>query len=356
MKYWYLLLLIALVPLSVFGQQTIFRQPEPVIPVLPETGGFFDPTRPGNGIMLEVAPDGFVFGAFFYYTPQGVTKWATLAGPCVPVSEAERMATGVVCRVTQAAMNDALGGQCWGCPHTNPTNPPSTEMRDVEAVFFSPNRGELRASGTVLPLSRLSEIYPGQSIQENLVGTWTRVHYRMARDCPSCSSYIIAQDIGTVVVRPKIPKVNFWDVENPNGFPRSLTMAGFPFPSSLPVQYEVLCQDDAGAIIGCIGIFAAEGNVSVNQVLYQEPGSGMIRIVELCISPSRPNCVKFEGQPSAVVQFNAVLSRTDLFVSPQRAVLRRTTALNNSLVIQSEEVWTKVDDTQKVPISVSFPF
>lgn len=356
MKHLLFLIFLALQSSFALSQQTIFRQIEPIIPILPEAGGFFDPTQPGNGIMVEVAKDGFVFGAFFYYTQQGLTKWATLAGPCVPVSEAERMATGVVCRVVQAAMNDAVGGQCWGCPHTPPANPPSPEMRDVEAVFFSSNRGQLRASGTVLPLSRLSEIYPGQSIQANLLGSWKRVQYRKAKDCGTCGEYTVAQEIGTIVVRPKQVKVNFWDVQMPNGFPRSLTLSGFPFPTEDGTQFEMFCEDDAGSMSGCIGVGASEGTASGNQLLYQEPSSGLVRVIGICTSPSRPNCVRFEGPPGSVVQYNAVVARFDLFVSSGSATLRRTTQVGDSLVIQSEEVWTKVEPTRTVPISVSFPF
>ncbi|AVQ00308.1 hypothetical protein C7S18_23715 (plasmid) [Ahniella affigens] len=356
-----LLMLVLIIAASEsLAQQTLFRQSSPIIPVLPENGGYFDPTKPGNGIMVEVADDGFVFGAFFYYDALGIGKWNTVQGFCVPVSEQVRMTTDVICKVTPTAMFEARDGQCWGCPWRQNTNFVSTDMNtNVEVVFFAPNRGELRANGAVLPLRRLSEVYPGQTVRDRLLGQWDRVRFRKARDCTGCAEYTVAQKIGAVEVRPITARKNFVNVARPAGF-ENPTIDSLPvFPADNVPQYEVVCIDNAGANGGtgsCTNFTAQTGQASGYEVFYEEQSSGAIREVSLCPSRSLPDCEIVDGQIGAIVIRNALDYRRDVYVSKGRIVVRGTTQVAGEFVIQEEEVWTKRDSTRTVPIATAWPF
>lgn len=335
------------------AQQTLFRQSTPLIPVLPENGGFFDASKPGNGLMLEVADDGFLFGAFFYYDQIGVAKWATISGFCVPTTETERMTTGVICRLTQPTAAEARDGQCWGCPWRQNITFGSTDINNsVEVVFFGPNRGEFRAAGAVLPLARLSEIYPGQTVRDRLLGKWSRVRYRLARNCGTCAEYAVAQAIGVVEVRPITTRINFWDVPNPGGSPNPKVDALPAFPAATVTQYDVVCIDTAGAGSSCIGFSNQVEQPSPDQLMYEEQGTGLVRLARVCINQGLPDCVKFEGPIGALVKSNSYRDRGDVYVGKDVLHVRRTT---NEFVIAEEEVWTRVPSEPFVSISTVWP-
>ncbi len=350
-------LLVAMVSLPTFAQQTVFRQSAPVIPIMPEPGGFFDATQPGNGIMVEVADDGFVFGAFFYYDALGMTKWATVQGFCAPVSEQVRMTSDVVCRVTPASMFEARNGQCWGCPWRPNSTFTSTDMNSgVEVVFFAPNRGELRANGSILPLRRLSEVYPGQTARDRLLGQWDRSRYRMAKDCSTCAEYVVTQRIGAVEVRPITTRKNFLNVARPAGFENPSVDALPVFPSNDVPQYEIVCRDSGGASVGCINLFSAVGDVAFGELFYEEQGSGAIRQASLCTNRNLPDCEVVEGQIGSIVIRNSIGGRKDVYVAKNRLIIRSSTKVGSEFVIQEEEVWTKRDGVQTIPITTTWPF
>lgn len=338
------------------AQQTITRQVNPLFRLTPENGGYFDPTKPGNGIMVEVADDGFVFGAFFYYDALGVGKWNTIQGFCEPASEHIRMTTDVLCRVTASAMFEARDGQCWGCPWRQNSNFASTDMNTgVEAVFFSPNRGELRANGAVLPLQRLSELYPGQAVSDRLVGKWARTRYAKARNCSNCPEYIVSQSIGTVEIRPIAARINFLNVANPGGFPTNLSVSSLPvFPSTTVPQFEVACLDDGGIPGGCPR-FGSEGSTSQTEVVYIEQNSSQIRLVSICTNRNLPNCVVIEGPVGALVTSNAILDRENIYLSKGKIGFRPTRTTGGQLVLAEEETWTKLEAFTVVPSTADWP-
>lgn len=267
------------------------------------------------------------------------------------------MTTDVICKVTPTAMFEARDGQCWGCPWRQNTTFVSTDMNtNVEVVFFAPNRGELRANGAVLPLRRLSEVYPGQTVRDRLLGQWDRVRYRKARDCTGCAEYTVSQKLGTVEVRAITTRKNFVDVARPAGFENPSVDALPVFPAADVPQYEVVCRDNGGASGGCINYFNAVGEASYSQVLYEEQGSGALRQASLCTNRSLPDCEIVDGQIGAIVIRNAIGGRRDVYLTRGRIIVRGATLVSNEFVIQEEEVWTKRDSVTTVPISTTWPF
>lgn len=344
-------LLAGLATAAASADLTLVRQQSPVINVWPETGGYFYPSQPGTGLMLEVAQNGLSFGAFFYYDAIGRSKWATLQGPCTPSSEHERMTSGVLCRISQPSMYEFKDGPCWGCPWRQNVLFNSTDLgSQVEVVFFSQTSGELRASGQILPLTRLAEAGPGLTRSQQLSGFWRRTRYRIAQACNTCGFTPVRQDVGTIQIAPATEQVRFLRTQT-----LVPSMTTIPFPSDDVPQYELRCIDDAGAPSGCEGL-VEEGRIATNQLIYEEPGSRLLRLIVICTNSSIPNCETIEGPVGNVIRRNAISGRSDIYLSGNRIVLRGTTLESNRFVIQREEVWEKLSELAAVPIGVPWPF
>lgn len=354
-----LVLVLMVLSCASYAQRSIVFQEAPLVPIRPMSGGYFNPESPGNGIMLEVARDGFVFGAFFYYDALGVGKWATVQGPCTPASETTRMLTDEICRVRADAFYEARGGQCWGCPWTANSTFPSAELnQQVEVVFLGNDRGEIRANGTVMKISRIANVYPGQSKRNRLIGTWSRIAYRTLKDCPTCSPYAAAQELGKIYVIPAETPVKFWNVPSPANTDGS-TLTGIPFPSNSAPQYHVFCADPGGAEFGYCPHFDARSGERINLVLIEEPESGQIRVLQPCLQGPVfpiPNCRLVEDGPGGIVTSYAIKERSDLYLFEDTAIWRRAPGRDNQFSIWSEEVWTRNNGFRLIPIREPFPY
>ena len=87
--------------------------------LLPARGAYFDSSKPGTGVAVDVGLDGFVFMLYEGYDELGAPTWYLIQGPWSPATEAQRIATGVIGTLNQPLLH-AAGGQCITCDFTGP--------------------------------------------------------------------------------------------------------------------------------------------------------------------------------------------------------------------------------------------
>jgi hypothetical protein len=98
---------------------TIAAQSAALTPVLPTRGAYFDSSKSGTGVFVDVGLNGFVFLGYFGYDSLGAPIWHMIQAPWSPSTEAQRIATGVIGTLNSPLLY-ATGGQCITCDFTKP--------------------------------------------------------------------------------------------------------------------------------------------------------------------------------------------------------------------------------------------
>lgn len=98
---------------------TITGQSKSLTPVLPARGAYYDSSKSGTGVAVDVGSNGFVFLTYYGYDSLGAPTWYSILGPWSPATEAQRVATGVIGSLNQPLLY-ATGGQCIDCNFTMP--------------------------------------------------------------------------------------------------------------------------------------------------------------------------------------------------------------------------------------------
>ncbi len=135
-------LLAALCPLvasaatvSIDGQSTALT------PLLPARGTYYDASKSGTGITVDVSQSGLVFIAYYGYDALGVPTWYSVQGQWAPASEPQRIASGVIGTLSQPLLRSS-GGQCLTCDFTSkPTVAP--QPYTVNASWTTPRHVDI---------------------------------------------------------------------------------------------------------------------------------------------------------------------------------------------------------------------
>jgi len=115
---------------SIDGQSTSLT------PLLPARGAYYDASKPGTGIAVDVSQTGYVFLTYYGYDAMGVPTWYSVQGQWSPSTEAQRVATGVTGTLSQPLLRSS-GGQCLTCDFTTkPTITP--QPYTVNASWTTP--------------------------------------------------------------------------------------------------------------------------------------------------------------------------------------------------------------------------
>ena len=97
----------------------ITSQSASLTPVLPARAAYYDGTKSGTGVFVDVGLNGFVFLGYFGYDSLGTPIWYTIQGQWSPSTETQRIATGVIGTLNSPLLY-ATGGQCITCDFTKP--------------------------------------------------------------------------------------------------------------------------------------------------------------------------------------------------------------------------------------------
>ncbi len=96
---------------------TISGQSPALTPLLPARGAYFDSSKSGTGVAVDVGLSGFVFLTYYGYDTLGAPTWYSIQGQWSPTSEAERITTGKIGKLNSPLLF-ATGGQCITCNYT----------------------------------------------------------------------------------------------------------------------------------------------------------------------------------------------------------------------------------------------
>ena len=96
---------------------TITGQSKSLTPVLPARGAYYDSSKSGTGVAVDVGLNGFVFLTYYGYDSLGAPTWYSIQGQWLPAMEVQRIATGVIGSLKQPLLY-ATGGQCITCDFT----------------------------------------------------------------------------------------------------------------------------------------------------------------------------------------------------------------------------------------------
>ena len=96
---------------------TITSQSPALTPLLPARGAYFDSSKSGTGVAVDVGLSQFVFLTYYGYDTLGAPTWYSIQGQWSPTSEAERIATGKIGKLNSPLLI-ATGGQCITCNYT----------------------------------------------------------------------------------------------------------------------------------------------------------------------------------------------------------------------------------------------
>ena len=99
----------------------INAQSKSLTPVLPARGQYYDSSKAGTGVAVDVGLNGFVFLTYYGYSETGAPTWYSMQGQWMPATQAQRIATGVIGTLHQPLLY-ASGGQCLTCDFTTYPN------------------------------------------------------------------------------------------------------------------------------------------------------------------------------------------------------------------------------------------
>ncbi len=162
---------------SVAGEMEIRPSTEVTIGnerLVPHAGGWWNPDEGGSGHFFEFMQnaDGSLIGfaTTYTYDENGRSTFLIVQGPMTFTTEADRLATGVIARLSGPLLK-AENGQPFGGTYRPATVSPSS-YGTGEYVWFTRRKAEFRSNGRVTPLRPLSPLSPEAEVEKLLTGTW----------------------------------------------------------------------------------------------------------------------------------------------------------------------------------------
>jgi len=166
------LLLIAILPMCGMAQSAFPPNPGSVDNTLghvfPYRGAYYDASKPGTGILLDMGSDGTTFLTYYNYTQTGAPLWYYLYGKYQPSDEVTRWTTGVIGTLA-GNFTSVTGGQCLGCAYTPTTETPTNI--GVNLVWV--NSREVKMTIGSQSWDMVASPMDGKSEGSVLSGTWS---------------------------------------------------------------------------------------------------------------------------------------------------------------------------------------
>jgi len=146
---------------------TITDQSAALTPLLPARGAYYDSSKSGTGVAVDIGLDGFVFLTYYGYDTLGAPTWYSIQGQWSPTSEAQRIATGVIGTLNSPLLY-ATGGQCITCDFTG--GPMLTiAPYSVSVSWTTPRHLDLAIGNQRWPMDAVQY---GKGDDQLLAGTW----------------------------------------------------------------------------------------------------------------------------------------------------------------------------------------
>ncbi|HZP64678.1 MAG TPA: hypothetical protein VFB32_00090 [Rudaea sp.] len=189
-------------------------------PLLPARGAYYDSSKPGTGVWVDVGLEGFVFLSYDGYDELGAPVWHMIQGLWTPTSEPERIASGKIGKLTQPLL-DAAGGQCITCDYAGPPHV-SVDALAASVTWTTPRHLDLAIGDQQWHMDAAT-----YSVAEDqlMAGDWALA---VSWDIFDCTAAVCPSDVGPIPVRTQIVRLS----------------QGEPFDSP-PVPIEAVLADGA---------------------------------------------------------------------------------------------------------------
>jgi len=135
--------------------------------IFPYRGAYYDASKPGTGILLDMGSDGTTFLTYYNYTQTGAPLWYYLYGKYQPSDEVTRWTTGVIGTLA-GNFTSVTGGQCLGCAYTPTTETPTNI--GVNLVWV--NSREVKMTIGSQSWDMVASPMDGKSDGDHLIGKW----------------------------------------------------------------------------------------------------------------------------------------------------------------------------------------
>lgn len=195
--------------------------------LVPHQGGWWNAAEPGSGYFFEFSQnaDGSLLGLATTYTydDAGKSTFLIVQGPVVFSTEAERLDTGIIARLSSPLFK-AENGQSFGGTYRPATVSPSS-FGAGEYVFFTRRTGEFRAGGRTTPIRALSPLATQAEYVRLLSGTW-KLQGRMRRNAEAAADPSFDRSVSHVV------KITLSQVQPTWAAGRAATWMDFPEQTS----------------------------------------------------------------------------------------------------------------------------
>ena len=145
----------------------ITSQSAALTPALPARGAYYDSSKSGTGVFVDVGLRGFVFLAYYGYDSLGAPTWHTIQAQWSPSTEAQRMAKGVIGTLNSPLLY-ATGGQCITCDFTQPPTL-VVEPYPVTVSWTTPRHLDLTIGNESW---HMDAVQYGVADEQLLAGTW----------------------------------------------------------------------------------------------------------------------------------------------------------------------------------------
>lgn len=289
-------------------------------PLLPARGTYYDASKSGTGITVDVSQDGFVFLTYYGYDATGVPTWYSVQGQWSASTEAKRVATGVIGTLNQPLLRSS-GGQCLTCDFTSkPSVTP--QPYTVNASWTTPRHVDITIGNQSWHMDA------GRFVaDEDLpTGTWqASVSWGYDSRLVFVAAQPVATQVGVVVIGEKRllsgAPIGFGAVLDPNADPSIQLppkgsyfygLSGHNICPPLPGQPP----PPSGAFVDLVSATAQStyfpsGNAYITPVLWYEPSShrGGLEMI-----------TQFMGVDVITMAFGPNNVHFDVYVEPDRIV------------------------------------
>lgn len=310
----------------------------PLVTMYPLAGAYFDPDTSGSGWFISVGLKGELFAAHFTYQPDGSQTWVVLDDAFVPTPDPERLATGIIGRVT-GQLFQGTNGQFVGGPK-RAAEITSSPLGQATLTWRNTDRGEFTYNGITSRLIRYHDFQATSTPQKEVMGTW---RWHKIRAIPQVNAFYGEEsDAGSVVITPVTSgrKYFYYDRAAPTLFPVD--------DASTAEQYQMRCSQKTiqstcpfGGQIHSTG----DDNALASDAIVVRYGDGHFQVVTYAPTVTRQDIV--DGRPITRYFVSANDQKIDLyFVSPQAKQLasRFSTNTAGSASIVNEVVLDRIAD------------
>jgi hypothetical protein len=200
--------------------------------VAPLGGAYYDPAQPGQGIAVDIGPDGTMFVGVFHHESDGSPSFHTMQGRFVPnfaypdgTEQLRQRPDPGALGTLRSPLYLTVGGNCLDCPHRTSSSAVDHALGVAELTFTESRRATLSIGSRTLELQRLNI---DRSDAGLLPGSWLFAVWE-GSDAADALSTVEISPMEAAGVQYRLPCCNI----GPE----------YPLPTAAALWYRVTCVE-----------------------------------------------------------------------------------------------------------------